>query len=143
VNFIHYSNSEDETERIAKELSSDLTEGGVVLLNGNLGSGKTVFVRGLVAGVGGNPQQVTSPTFTIIHEYTGNLSIKHIDLYRVHTNQVEDLGLEELISSNNLVVIEWADRLPRAFEDSITVYLKDAGENKREIQINNKTSNSV
>ena len=143
MNFTHYSNSEGETERIARDLSSTFIEGEIVLLNGSLGSGKTVFVRGLVEGVGGDPRQVTSPTFIIIHEYAGRLSIKHIDLYRVRTNEIDELGIEEFMTSKNLVVIEWADRLPRTFKDSIIVHLKDVGETKREIKINSKALNST
>jgi tRNA threonylcarbamoyladenosine biosynthesis protein TsaE len=102
-----------------------LEAGAVVLLSGDLGAGKTVFVRGLAAGLGIDPDEVTSPTFTLIQEYNGGrLPLYHVDLYRLQPAEVEGLGLDELTCQGGVTAIEWPDRLPRPFEDAITVSIE-------------------
>ena len=89
--------SQDDTERLAETLAGTLRGGDVVLLSGPLGAGKTAFVRGLARGLGVDPDEVSSPTFTLVHEYRGGrLRLFHADLYRLGTAAAQDLGLDEL-----------------------------------------------
>jgi tRNA threonylcarbamoyladenosine biosynthesis protein TsaE len=106
--------SEAETIAVARELAASLDAGSVVLLHGDLGAGKTVFVRGLAEGLGVDPDAVSSPTFTIMQEYRGGrLPFFHVDLYRLDdAREVDDLGLDE-IAAAGVLAIEWADKLPR------------------------------
>lgn len=131
----HLSYSEHETAGIAADLARRLPEGSVVLLYGGLGAGKTVFVRGFVQGVGIAPDEVTSPTFTLIQEYGGGGRVYHVDLYRLGPHEVEDLGLEELSEGGALVCIEWADRLPRVMAGAVSVRITDRGDDRRELTI--------
>lgn len=104
--------SEDETAAVAREVARTLKAGDVLLLSGNLGAGKTAFVRGLAQGLGIDPGDVSSPTFTLIHEYRGGrLTLYHADLYRLERAATEDLGLEELGLADGVLAIEWPDRL--------------------------------
>ena len=108
----------------------------VVLLVGDLGAGKTAFVRGLAEGLGVSPAEVSSPTFTLIQEYRGGrLPLLHVDLYRLNDpREVDDLGLEEL-GSGAVVAIEWADKLPAPPPDAIRVTIEHAGESERRVTI--------
>ncbi len=103
----------DETIALGRRLAQDLK--GVVLLIGNLGAGKTTLVKGIAEGLrAANEEEVTSPTFTLIHEYGDPALIYHIDLYRLDTErEVESLGLGELFTTGILVMIEWGERFPR------------------------------
>ena len=106
------THSEDETAAVASELAATVKAGDVILLSGNLGAGKTAFVRGLAAGLGIDPEEVSSPTFTLVHEYRGGrLTLYHADLYRLETVATEDLGLEEMGVADGVLAIEWPDRL--------------------------------
>ena len=129
------SHSEAETVSIAASLASRLAPGSVVLLCGELGAGKTAFVRGLVRGVEGDPDQVTSPTFTLVQEYRGRVTLYHVDLYRLQGREADDLGLEEMTAGHAIVAIEWADKLPRPIEGAVQVSIKDKGGDDREITI--------
>jgi tRNA threonylcarbamoyladenosine biosynthesis protein TsaE len=102
--------SEPETVSVARDLAATLSPGDVLLLSGNLGAGKTAFVRGLAEGLGIDPEDVSSPTFTLVHEYGGGrLMLYHADLYRLERAATDDLGLEEL--NRGVLAIEWPDRL--------------------------------
>jgi tRNA threonylcarbamoyladenosine biosynthesis protein TsaE len=104
--------SEAETQTVARELAATLRPGDVLLLSGDLGSGKTTFVKGLAAGLGIDPDEVSSPTFTLLHEYHGGrLTLYHADLYRLDKTGSDDLGLEETGAQEGVLVIEWPDRL--------------------------------
>jgi tRNA threonylcarbamoyladenosine biosynthesis protein TsaE len=105
------SASPAETQKIAREFASDLEQGSVVALVGQLGAGKTQFVKGLVAGIGGNAE-VTSPTFTLIHEYAGGrLPVYHFDFFRIEDREsAERLGLDEYFFGDGVSVVEWADK---------------------------------
>jgi tRNA threonylcarbamoyladenosine biosynthesis protein TsaE len=107
------SNSAAETEAIARRVAEDLVAGSVLALKGELGSGKTAFTQGLVAGLESNAA-VTSPTFTIVHEYQdGRLPVYHFDFFRLENPEsVARLGLEDYFFSDGVSVIEWADRFP-------------------------------
>ncbi len=85
-----------------------------MLLYGDLGAGKTAFVRGLAEGLGIDPAEVSSPTFTIVQEYRGpRLTLQHVDLYRLSPAEVRDLALDDLLDETTIMAIEWAERLPR------------------------------
>ena len=107
------SNSPAETEAIARQIAADLVAGSVLALKGDLGSGKTLFTQGLVAALESDAA-VTSPTFTIVHEYqSGRLPVYHFDLFRLENREsTVRLGLEDYFFSDGVSVIEWADRFP-------------------------------
>ena len=106
----HVTRSEAETASVASALAATLIAGDVILLSGNLGAGKTAFVRGLAEGLGIDAEDVSSPTFTLVHEYRGGrLTLYHVDLYRLEKAATDDLGLEEL--HRGVLAIEWPDRL--------------------------------
>jgi len=105
------------------------------LLFGDLGAGKTAFVRGLVTGADGDASQVSSPTFTLVQPYTGRLTVQHVDLYRLGPGDVADLGLEELSTPSSIVAVEWADRMAQPPGDAICVHIDDLGDDDREIRI--------
>ena len=113
------SNSPDETESFGRQLAGNVKPGDVLALTGGLGSGKTQFVKGLVAGLGATTA-ATSPTFTLIHEYSGGrLPIYHFDFFRVEDRQsAERLGLEEYFFGDGVSVIEWADRIPELIPEN-------------------------
>jgi tRNA threonylcarbamoyladenosine biosynthesis protein TsaE len=130
------SRSEADTARAAQELAAQLEPDDVLLLTGDLGAGKTAFVRGLAQGLGIDPDEVSSPTFTLIHEYRGGrLSLYHIDLYRLSSREVDDLGLDDLIEAGGIVAIEWAERWPGAPAGSVRVDLRTTGATERTISI--------
>jgi tRNA threonylcarbamoyladenosine biosynthesis protein TsaE len=108
------THSEEETIALGRELARTLPRRCVVLLIGNLGAGKTALAKGLLAGLGvAQPDEVTSPTFTLIHEY-GDGRAYHIDLYRLDTAaEVAALGIEDLIEHEAVVLIEWGERFPQ------------------------------
>ncbi len=130
--------SEEETEDVARGLASTLRAGDVLLLSGNLGAGKTAFVRGLASGLGGDAGDVSGPTFTLVHEYRGGrLTLYHADLYRLDRASTDDLGLEELGVSDGVLAIEWPDRLTHVMAGSIPITIAVVGEETREITIGN------
>ena len=131
----YLTHSEQETAGVAAALARRLSPGTVVLLYGELGAGKTAFVRGFVEGVGIAADAVSSPTFTIIHQYGGDRPVYHVDLYRLGPDEVEDLGLEELPDSGGLVCVEWADRLPWPVPGAVSVRITDQGDDAREVAI--------
>jgi len=125
--------SEDETFALGKRLAERLQPGTFVLLHGDLGAGKTAFVRGMAAGLGADPGEVSSPTFVLVQHYKGRVPLTHVDLYRLDSGTaVDDLGLEEM-ASGAVVAIEWAERLPQPFEESVTVKIEDLGGDTRRI----------
>ena len=127
--------SERDTAAVAAGLARTLEPGTCVLLYGDLGAGKTVFVRGLALGLGANPDDVSSPTFVLIQHYKGSMPLTHVDLYRLDTPAaIEDLGLEEL-AAGGVVAIEWAERLPHPIEGGVSVRIEDAGGDDRRITI--------
>lgn len=130
------SNSEQETRDIASALARDLAMGSVLLLTGDLGAGKTAFVRGLAAGLGIDPGEVTSPTFTLVHEYRGGrLPLIHVDLYRLDRADLDEIGLDQDLAATGVVAIEWSERLSRAIPDATTVTISDRGGDCRDIEI--------
>ena len=110
------SNSVEETIEFARRWSESLAPNDVVALVGDLGSGKTHFVKGLLQGAGG-VDEVTSPTFTLIHEYrSGRLPVFHFDFYRLNKlAEIREIGFDEYLEENGIAVVEWGDRFPEVF----------------------------
>jgi len=128
--------SESETEALARALAETLQAGDVVLLSGDLGAGKTTFVRGLAEGLGIDPREVSSPTFTIVHEYRGEgLTLYHADLYRLERAATDDLGLEEIGVKDGVLAIEWPDRLSHQLPGARVVRLEVVNDSSRRITI--------
>lgn len=111
----------------------------IVLLRGDLGAGKTTLVKGIAAGFrAASEDDVTSPTFTLVHEYRGpGANLYHIDLYRVDTpRQLETLGLDDLIAENSVLLIEWGEKFPRfVHERDVEIALERVGENARRVRV--------
>lgn len=129
------SNSPDETIGIAKKYSRAVNSGDVVCLYGELGSGKTHFVRGFVQGFGISGDVVTSPTFTIINEYDGDTPIFHFDCYRLeHYREAVEIGAEEYLHGNGVCIVEWPDRISELLPpDAHKITLNVLDKEKREI----------
>jgi tRNA threonylcarbamoyladenosine biosynthesis protein TsaE len=112
------SNSVEETILFARQFSAALRPNDVVALVGDLGAGKTHFVKGLTQGLG-SAAEVTSPTFTLIHEYGGGrLPVFHFDFYRLkQAAEITEIGFDEYIEDGGIAVVEWADRFPQVFPE--------------------------
>jgi tRNA threonylcarbamoyladenosine biosynthesis protein TsaE len=131
------ANSEAETHLLARELAATLEAGDVLLLSGDLGAGKTTFVRGLAEGLGIDPADVSSPTFTLLHEYRGGrLVLYHADLYRLDKTATEDLGLEETGVRDGVLAIEWPDRLSHDLAGARLIRLEIVDDETRRITTN-------
>jgi len=131
--------SAEETIALGRTLASQLSPPKLVLLRGNLGAGKTTLVKGIAEAFGAaSAEDVTSPTFTLIHEYRGpNAVLFHIDLYRVDTpRELETLGLDDLISENSILLIEWGEKFARFERDrDVEIVLEPTGEDQRRIRV--------
>ena len=130
------SASEAETRALGRALAEELAPDGVLLLSGDLGTGKTVLTQGLAAGLGIDPAEVLSPTFNLIREHRGSGGrLVHVDLYRLDPEEVGALGLEELLAGPGVKVVEWAERLPFPVPGARSLQLvRSAGEgSEREI----------
>ena len=114
------TSSEAETAAVGRDLARELRPGAVVLLNGPLGAGKTAFVRGLAEGLGCDANAVSSPTFTIIQEYAGPVTLQHVDLYRLSPAEVDDLGLDDLFE-DQIAAVEWSERWREPPADAVRV----------------------
>jgi len=133
-----FSLSEGETVDLGRILGRGLRGGELIVLHGPLGAGKTVFVRGLADGLGIAVEDVSSPSFSLVHEYAGGrFKLYHVDLYRIEdTEELATLGLDELRGPTSVVVVEWGERLtPFYRKDAIAVRLHDVGEGSRRIEI--------
>jgi tRNA threonylcarbamoyladenosine biosynthesis protein TsaE len=136
---IFHTQSEEDTIALGERLAAELPARTVVLLIGNLGAGKTTLAKGIVKGLGAaQPDEVSSPTFTLIHEYSP--SAYHVDLYRLDSPaQLATLGLEEIFDREAVVLIEWGEKfLERLPEERIEIRLRATGENSREIEISSR-----
>ena len=131
------SRSEDETVALAAELAAAFRGGEVVLLSGELGAGKTAFVRGLARGLGADPDEVASPTFVLLTSYPGRLTLHHADLYRLRGDGDErELGLEELPGPGGVLAVEWAERLAEVpWPAALRVELDHRGDDVRRIVV--------
>ena len=126
--------SEPETVAAGARLGRSLGAGTVVLLQGPLGAGKTAFARGVTEGLGGDPDDVSSPTFTIVQEYSGRVRVQHVDLYRLTPPEVDDLALEDLLE-DGVLVVEWPERWRRAPGDAILVELERVSPIERRVRV--------
>jgi tRNA threonylcarbamoyladenosine biosynthesis protein TsaE len=131
------SRSENDTYEAGRALAADLRPGDIVLLEGHLGAGKTALARGLAAGLGVDPEEVRSPTFTLVNPYRGRVPVYHVDLYRIEVPaDLDELGLEEILGGDGVAVIEWPERLGVFLpERAVRVRLRDLGGAEREISI--------
>ena len=132
----HTTQSEEETASVGRSLAASLQGGAVILLHGDLGAGKTAFVRGLAAGLGIDAGEVSSPTFTLVQEYRGGrLPLLHVDLYRLNDpREIDDLGLDE-IAAGGVLAIEWAEKLPRQPANSTVVRIEHGDGDSRTITV--------
>jgi tRNA threonylcarbamoyladenosine biosynthesis protein TsaE len=139
--FVKYlTMSVEKTVWLGQMLGIELTSGDIVALIGDLGGGKTWFTKGIAIGLDIDPNDIVSPTFTLVNEYQGRQQIFHIDLYRLkNTIEILDLDLEDYFSREGIVVIEWANRWPGKLpENTIHVELKMIDEHTREIKFSGK-----
>ena len=135
------SKSEQQTREVAHKFASGLKRGDIVLLQGDLGAGKTAFVKGVVEFFHGDKSQVTSPTFTIVNEYElENVVIYHFDLYRLEKqDELYNIGFEEYFYSDAICFIEWPERADNFFnEDVYKIVIKKLSDKSREIMIEDK-----
>ncbi|HLY18218.1 MAG TPA: tRNA (adenosine(37)-N6)-threonylcarbamoyltransferase complex ATPase subunit type 1 TsaE [Bryobacteraceae bacterium] len=133
---VFHSASEEETIALGERLAESLPRGATVLLIGNLGAGKTTLAKGIVKGMrAAEPEEVSSPTFTLIHEYGTPPAVYHVDLYRLESaRDVATLGLDELFDSPALVLIEWGERFSELMPpDRIEIRLRAVDGDEREI----------
>ena len=135
--------SEQETADVGRALAATLSAGDVVLLVGDLGAGKTAFVRGLAEGLGVPASEVSSPTFTLVQEYrSGRLPLFHVDLYRLNDpREVDDLGLDE-IAEDGVLAIEWAEKLPSPPPGAVRVTLAHESDNERLVSVHQQLATS-
>jgi tRNA threonylcarbamoyladenosine biosynthesis protein TsaE len=130
-----FSSNLNQTANIAALVASRLKGGEVILLNGDIGAGKTAFAKALALALGVN-ENVTSPTFTIIKQYAGRFNFYHIDMYRINETEAQNLGIHELLSDKNAVVaIEW-NKLNQIVNKKITVNITADQNNQRTFEIN-------
>ncbi|MDR2357266.1 MAG: tRNA (adenosine(37)-N6)-threonylcarbamoyltransferase complex ATPase subunit type 1 TsaE [Oscillospiraceae bacterium] len=130
------TNSEAETAALGAALAERLRGGGVVALTGELGAGKTVFIRGLAKGLGVSAR-VTSPTFTIVNEYPGDTPLFHIDMYRLSSaGELIDAGWDDYAAREGVIAAEWSDIAPELIpEDAARVGIVDLGGDSRRVTI--------
>ena len=131
-----YTKNEAETEQAGAELAKTLPDGAVVALYGDLGAGKTAFVRGMARGMG-ITARVSSPTFTIVNEYLGARELYHFDMYRLgSSDELFDIGWEDYLRRGGVCAVEWSENVADAFEgDEITVRIEKLGDEERKITI--------
>ena len=133
--------SASETIRIGRSIGGRLLPGDVVALVGELGAGKTQFIKGLAAGAGiGNPTYISSPSFTLINEYPGKVAFYHIDLFRLgKEEEAEELGLEDYFQGEGITAIEWADKIPSLLpKELLLIRIAYTGRNTRRLEISGK-----
>lgn len=132
------THSAKETIAYGRSIARELAPPLVVLLRGDLGAGKTTLVKGIAEGfAAAGADDVTSPTFTLIHEYRGTqITLYHIDLYRIDSErELETLGLDDLLAPNCILLIEWGEKFPQLLQDqNLQIFLERIGESDRSIQ---------
>ena len=129
------THSAEETFELGRRLGELARRREIFLLNGELGAGKTVFAKGLAAGLDIDPGDVTSPSFTLINIHEGRLRFYHIDLYRLERSACEELGLEEIFEQDAVIAIEWAERLSAPFAGSVEVKMEYQTPGERRVTI--------
>ena len=135
-----HTHSADETTELGRRLAAELKPGSLVLLRGDLGAGKTTLVKGIAEGFGAaQAEDVTSPTFTLIHEYRGpEVTLYHIDLYRIDTQrELDTLALDDLMTAKSILLIEWGEKFARfAQERDTEIAIEHRGAEDRLITVN-------
>lgn len=127
------THNDDETIEIAQNLESEKFPNMVICLNGDLGSGKTVFTKGFASAMG--IDEITSPTFNIVKEYVGELPLNHMDVYRTN-GKIDDLGIDEYFNNGGVTIIEWAEMIEQYLpEERLDITFKIVGENSRVLVI--------
>lgn len=127
--------SEEETRRLGARLAEELRPDGLLLLHGDLGTGKTVLARGVAEALGVDPSEVQSPTFVLVREHEGpGGRLVHVDLYRIEPEEAAAVGIEETLAGPGVKVVEWADRLPYTPPGALRLHLERAGETEREVR---------
>ena len=131
------SSRPEETEQIGIELAKSIKIPGIILLYGELGTGKTTLTRGIAQGLGlEDLSLVNSPSYAIVNTYNGSCPIYHVDLYRLEGERdLFSIGLDDFLGKEGVTIIEWSERLLTEFPEAIIVEIKDAGEEKRELRI--------
>jgi len=137
---IIYTNNELETEAAGAKFAAELPKGSVVAFFGDLGAGKTAFVRGMARGMG-IESRVNSPTFTIVNEYIGERELYHFDMYRLGSaDELFDIGWEDYLSRGGVCAVEWSENVADAFEgDEIVVRIEKLSDTGRKISIGEET----
>jgi len=132
--------SEAETFAAGFEMAGALAPGDIVLLTGNLGAGKTALARGLAAGLGVDPEEVRSPTFTLVNPYRGRCPVHHIDLYRIERAlDLDELGLDEIFGGDGVAIVEWAERLgPWRPRRCVAIDIEDLGGSRRALTVDDR-----
>lgn len=133
---VYITKSEKETEELGAQIARELPDGSVVAFYGELGSGKTAFVRGMARGMGIDAL-VNSPTFTIVNEYVGARSLFHFDMYRLGSaDELYDIGWEDYLSRNGVCAVEWSENVEDAFEgDEVVITFRKLDDTTREITV--------
>lgn len=143
---VERTNSEDQTIALGKEIGRGLGRGAVVLLIGELGAGKTTIAKGIIQGLGAAaPDNVTSPTFTLIHEFGQDPKVYHIDLYRIErASEVLSLGLDDLLDQEAVLLVEWGERFPELWPpDRIEIHLAWVDDTAREVRVTGATGRTT
>lgn len=133
---VFFTNSQQETEKLGENLARKLPDGAVVAMFGDLGAGKTAFVRGMAKGLGLDCR-VSSPTFTIVNEYIGARSLFHFDMYRLGSaDELFDIGWEDYLSRGAICAVEWSENVREAFNgEEVTVSIEKLDEQRRKITV--------
>ncbi|MCM8763696.1 MAG: tRNA (adenosine(37)-N6)-threonylcarbamoyltransferase complex ATPase subunit type 1 TsaE [Candidatus Omnitrophica bacterium] len=134
---VFITKSEAETKKLGKNLGENLISGDVICLVGELGSGKTVLVKGIARGLGILEELINSPSFILIREYSSKLNLYHFDLYRLKTlGEIESLGWEEYLSKKGVLAIEWADKMEEVLpQEHLRIEMKIFSEKERKIKL--------
>ena len=139
----YISHSVEDTENLGASLSKVLSPGDIVAFTGDLGAGKTAFIRGMAAGLG-LEDRVTSPTYTIVNEYIGNIPLFHFDLYRLGgSDELYDIGWEDYISRGGICAVEWSERAADELHDCVKVSISRISDIERCIKIEGVDENAL
>jgi tRNA threonylcarbamoyladenosine biosynthesis protein TsaE len=129
------THSDVDTFELGRRVGEALSGPAIFLLHGDLGAGKTIFAKGLASGLGIDPIDVTSPSFTLVNIHEGRFRLYHVDLYRIESSSRRDLGLDEMFEANAVTVIEWAERLLTAPYGAIDVNIEYLTDSERRVTI--------
>lgn len=133
---VYYTNSDKETEAVGEQFGRSVKDGTVIAMYGDLGAGKTAFVRGMARGMG-ITERVSSPTFTIVNEYLGERTLIHFDMYRLGSaDELFDIGWEDYLARGAVCAVEWSENVEEAFYgDEIRLTIEKISDTSRKITI--------